>query len=246
MRLKFLNQMIEELAGASSVPIISLLEGKKDVNEFLIAKKMDMTINQIRNILYRLSAEGLVSFVRKKDKKKGWYIYFWTLDSLKSLAKIEASLIGEIEKLRELLKVRETKEFYICKTCNIEVVHEKALEEDFTCEECASPYEISDNSKIIRELMLRINRREKELNSVREEIKSLEEENLKKKEKEKNKLAKEKEKLKDEKSSKKTTTKKSPAKKVTKKKVVKKTSTKKPVKKPTKKKVVKKPIKKRN
>ncbi len=246
MRLKFLNQMIEELAGASSVPIISLLEGKKDVNEFLIAKKMDMTINQIRNILYKLSAEGLVSFVRKKDKKKGWYIYFWTLDSLKSLAKIEASLIGEIEKLRELLKVRETKEFYICKTCNIEVVHEKALEEDFTCEECASPYEISDNSKIIRELSTRINRKLRELNFVREEIRLLGEENLRKKEKEKNKLAKEKEKLKDEKSSKKTTTKKSPAKKVTKKKVVKKTSTKKPVKKPTKKKVVKKPIKKRN
>ena len=50
--------------------IVDLLYGKANVNEFLIAKKLNVTINQARNILYKLGDEGLVSFIRKKDKKK--------------------------------------------------------------------------------------------------------------------------------------------------------------------------------
>ena len=51
--------------------MVSDIISNKHVNEFIIAKKLDLTINQTRNVLYKLADEGLVSSIRKKDKKKG-------------------------------------------------------------------------------------------------------------------------------------------------------------------------------
>ncbi len=181
MQINFLKHLVEKVAGPASVPIVEILSGKRDVNEFLIAKKMEMTINQIRNVLYKLSAEGLVSFIRKKDKRKGWYIYFWTLSSHKCLIRIELDILKEIEDLKRLLEAREKKRFYNCETCNIEVSEEKALEHDFSCEECAGLYTLADGTSIIKELKNKIIRKERDLNSIRGELKIVEEEEDKKK-----------------------------------------------------------------
>ena len=104
MQIRFLHDLVEELAGEGTGQIAEILFNKKDVNEFNIAKKMDLTINQVRNILYKLSNFGLVSFIRKKDNKKGWYIYYWTLKSEKCLVLIEKSLTERIMKLEKNLQ----------------------------------------------------------------------------------------------------------------------------------------------
>jgi transcription factor E len=181
MQIKLLQNLVEELAGVDTGRIVDILFNKKDVNEFLIAKKMELTINQVRNILYKLSADGLVTFIRKKDKRKGWYIYYWTLKTEKCLVKLEQSLIKKITDLKALLQSRETKRFYICKTCDIEVSEESALEHGFTCEECADVYELQDNSKSIREAKAQILRRERELKLIGEELKEVREKEAKKK-----------------------------------------------------------------
>ena len=85
MQINLLKKVVENTAGIDAVKIVDLLFGKKDVNEFLIAKKLNLTINQTRNLLYRLSHLGIINSIRKKDKRKGWYIYFWTFNVLKSL-----------------------------------------------------------------------------------------------------------------------------------------------------------------
>ena len=170
MQVKLLHDLVEELAGVDTGRIVEILFGKKDVNEFLIARKMELTINQVRNILYKLSADGLVSFIRKKDKRKGWYIYYWTLKTEKCLEKLENSLIRKIEDLKKVLKNREEKRFYVCKSCVIEVGEEKALEHGFSCEECAEVYELSDNSGPIRESKTNITRIEKNLKLIRDEL----------------------------------------------------------------------------
>ena len=110
---------------------------KKNVNEFLIAKKLNMTINQTRNILYKLADKGLVYFMRKKDLKSGgWYTYFWTLDDYKCLVSYQATLLKEIEIQESIFLIRKTKQFYVCKTCGVEVMEEQAILHDFTCSEC--------------------------------------------------------------------------------------------------------------
>src|SRR3989339_193256 len=82
---KLLREIVGIVVGKNVESIADLLNSPKYVNEFNIAKKLDITINQTRNILYRVSEFGLVSSIRKKDKKKGWYTYFWKFEILKCL-----------------------------------------------------------------------------------------------------------------------------------------------------------------
>jgi len=183
MQIKFLKSIVETLTNKQSVAIVDLLVGKKDVNEFLIAKKLGLTINQTRNILYKLSDFGLVSFIRKKDKRKGWYIYFWTLNVAKSLDLLEGKLKRELQGLESQLKSRKEKRYYVCKTCNIEVSEEVALLNDFICPECEEVYELSDSQEVIKRL-------EKEISRLRKEIKIIAEEKIKEEEKIEKKKAK--------------------------------------------------------
>ena len=185
MQINLLKNLVEEMAGIGSGQIVEILFDKSDVNEFLVAKKMDLTINQVRNILYKLSADGLVSFTRKKDKKKGWYIYFWTLDSEKCLMKIEAEIERKMSELKQLLRDRETKRYYICKGCNIEVGEEKALEGDFSCDECAEVYALVDNTNAVRDVKGKITKKENELKDIRNELVLIREKQAKIKEKKK-------------------------------------------------------------
>lgn len=173
MQVKLLTELVEEITGPENGVIVEILFNKKDVNEFLIAKKMNLTINQVRNILYKLSAQGLVSFIRKKDNRKGWYIYYWTLDTLKSMVKIEEKLKREIDELKSKLNEREMERFYNCKSCNIEVKEEKALENDFTCEECADVYTLVDNTNYVRDIKGRITRKEKDYQLIEAEVNEL-------------------------------------------------------------------------
>lgn len=246
MQEKLLFDLVEELAGETTGAIVPILFNKKDVNEFLIAKKMELTINQVRNILYKLSNFGLVSFIRKKDNKKGWYIYYWTLNTEKSLAMIHDSLAKKVQELEAELNRRETERFFVCKSCGTEINEALALEHGFSCEECAEVYELADNSKMIRETKSKITRTsnerdliKKELDNVREKSKKKRERAYKKEDAEKaDKKAKERAaaKLKRDKEKKKN------PKKVVKKKVAKKATKKKAVKKAIKKKAVKKKV----
>lgn len=181
MQIKLLQDLVDEMAGVGSGRIVEILFGKKDVNEFIIAKKMNLTINQVRNILYKLSAEGLVTFVRKKDKRKGWYIYYWTLKTEKCLVKLEQALLRKIDELKVALNNREFNRYYLCKSCGIEVTEEKALEHGFTCEECAEVYELSDNRNAVRDLKAKITKTEKDLKLIQDEVSGYRDKEAKKK-----------------------------------------------------------------
>ena len=106
---KILKEVVTLIAGKQAEDIVDLLDTKKHINEFIIAKKLDLTINQTRNILYKISDHGLVSYIRKKDKKKGWYTYFWKIEILKSLEFMKNNLLKRIDQLEHKIKSRETK-----------------------------------------------------------------------------------------------------------------------------------------
>jgi len=252
---KFLKEVVTIIVGKYAEPIVDLLNSKKHVNEFLIAKKLDITINQTRNILYKLSDNGLVSSVRKKDKKKGWYTYFWKIEVIKALEFLRNVRLKQMNNMNNQIKNRETKQFYVCERCNIEVNEETALLYDFTCNECGEVFTLRDNSKILKELRKNSDKLNDEIKLIDEE---LEKENAKI-EKERTKKIKKEEKAKKRKPKKveKKPEKKKPKKKVKKKikkiiKTIKKAVKKKPkkkkvkkVKKTKKKKIVKKKTKKR-
>ncbi len=246
MLRKFLKEVVVIVVGKQAEEIADLLNSKRYINEFLIAKKLEITINQTRNILYKISDHGLVSSIRKKDKRKGWYTYFWKIEILKSLEFLRNILMKKIDQINYQIKSRETKEFYICERCNIEFNEENALLHNFTCNECGDIFVIRDNTKLLREFKRKLDKLSKELEFVNTEIEKEKEKIEKSKLKEIKKKEKEKQKAK-KKVSKKKIIKKKVVKKETKKKPTKKakekSKKKKVIKKKTKKKVVKKKVK---
>jgi len=81
---KQIEELIFEISGNDGLSVYKLLKDKIDVNEFAIAEKLKLTINQIRNIFYKFQAYNLVTSISKKDRKKGWYIYFFTFNPQES------------------------------------------------------------------------------------------------------------------------------------------------------------------
>ena len=170
MLKNLLKEVISFVAGKQAEDIVDLLDTHKYVNEFVIAKKLNLTINQARNILYKISDYGLVSSTRKKDKRKGWYTYFWKIEILKSLEFLRENLLKKIENTEHQIKSRETKRFYACPRCHIELSEENALINNFTCNECGSVLTLKDNSKLIRDLRKNKEKLQKDLKIVEEEV----------------------------------------------------------------------------
>lgn len=168
--ITLLKELIIRLAGKGAEQIVDILFGKKNVNEFKIAEKLKVTINQARNILYKLLEAGIMDSTRKKDKKKGWYTYFWTIDTFKALATYEKLKEQEIEIFQNLHKSREIKTFYFCQSDNLEMSEETALNHDFMCPECGQLLEPVPKEKKLKEISLRIDSTNRKLNIIREEL----------------------------------------------------------------------------
>lgn len=158
------------IVGKQSEEIANFLDGHKYVNEFLIAKKLENTINQTRNILYRLSDHGIVSSIRKKDKRKGWYTYFWKIEIVKSLEFLKENLRRRMEQIKHQIDSREMKRFYVCERCNIEYNEENALLYEFTCNECGNVFVLKDNTKVLKELRKNYEKQRNELAQIEEEL----------------------------------------------------------------------------
>lgn len=171
MLKKFLKDAVNLIAGKQAEDIVDLLDTDKYVNEFILAKKLDITINQTRNILYKMSNYRLVSSIRKKDKRKGWYTYFWKIEVLKSLEFVKNDISKKIYQLENQIKKRQIKRFYVCKRCNIELNEENALLHNFICKECGDVLVLKDNTKVIREMKKNAEKLKKDIIFIDEEIK---------------------------------------------------------------------------
>ncbi len=169
MQDNLLKQVVENVVGDPALKLVELLSDNKDINEFIIAKKLGLTINQTRNLLYKLSHLGILSSTRKKDKRKGWYIYFWTLNVLRSLEILENNLEEEIGKLKLDLASKQSKRYYKCKICGSEVPEEAALLHDFMCPECGEVYVLSDTTVHVSAVLKNIAKLKRELELVRKE-----------------------------------------------------------------------------
>jgi transcription initiation factor TFIIE subunit alpha len=160
---KIVEEIVSEVAGEDVLPLVKALRNKSNVSEFKLADSIKKEINLTRNMLYRLYDNNLVSFIRKKDKKKGWYIYYWTFN-----VKRVKDLIGGIkkkkfERLNERLQREKNTQFYICVSKCVRLDFEQSHDFNFKCPECGQLLDIDDNSKKIMELEASLVRLEKEL-----------------------------------------------------------------------------------
>jgi transcription initiation factor TFIIE subunit alpha len=158
--MKITNKLIEEVvstvAGEDTVPLILAIKDKKNISEFKIADMLKEQINITRNMLYRLLDQDLVHFIRKKDRIKGWYIYYWTFNP-RQIKYLTVKLQKErLFKLRERLERENSALFFACPEGCIRLDFEQAMNFEFKCPECGSIIQQQDNSEEIKKLKSKI------------------------------------------------------------------------------------------
>lgn len=151
-----LKEAIRKVAGKTAEPLVNVLFNKKNINEFKIASELKLTINQTRNILYRISNFNLLIYTRKKDEKKGWYTYFWTLNVQKALEVLLKLKEQEVATFENILKNRLTKNFYTCQNDGIEMSEETAMHHNFFCPECGELLQLVSEEKKTKEFVTKI------------------------------------------------------------------------------------------
>jgi transcription initiation factor TFIIE subunit alpha len=123
---------------------------------------LKLEINVVRNMLYRLYHQNLVSFIRRKDKKKGWYIYYWTfrIKQIKHLA--ENLKKDKLEKLRDRLTREKESSFFACPNKCMRLDFEQAVGFEFKCPECAAIMQQESNEEKIKNILAEIKALEKD------------------------------------------------------------------------------------
>lgn len=143
-----------EAIGEDALSVVEHLKGKKDISEFTISNELDIEIHQIRNILYRLNNLHLATYIRKKDRQKGWYISYWTLNKKRFKEVYEKLQVKRLENLKE--KLQKEQEFrdglYICPNLCTRMNFASAMELSFKCAECGRILNPQDNSRTIEHL----------------------------------------------------------------------------------------------
>lgn len=247
---RFVEELVLEIAGSDAVELVRLMVNKDYISEFKIAEKLDITVNKVRNILYRLQTKNLVDFIRKKDKKKGWYIYYWLFDLGLAKRLIKEMKENKLVYLKKRLEHEKVEAYYRCPNDCIRLNSVNAMEYGFRCDECGEILvreDIKKSSEIIKQEIRKleedveelrkefiIKAREEKLKEAKEKIKKRKVKKKKRKVKKKKKVKKLKKKVK------KRRPKKKPRKRVKKRRVKKKKKPKKKVRKVKKKKKSKK------
>ncbi len=201
-QIKLLKELVEKVAGKNAEAIVPIIATGKHVNEFKIAEKLKLSINQTRNILYKLSAQNIVFFARKKDARKGWYIYSWSINFQKALERLKDIKHKDLVNIQNLIRSREQKRFYVCPSGCMELSEESAMLHEFRCPECGQLLEFKSSAEEVAELKMKLKKVESEMKIIKEELakiyhekerKAIKEMEKKKKEKqEKRKMARKK------------------------------------------------------
>lgn len=170
MRLtsKIIEEVVMDVAGEDVVKLVNILKDKSNVSEFKLAETLKEEVNKIRNILYRLHDFNLVSFVRKKDKKKGWYIYYWTFNTKRIKDLILITKQKKMTKLKERLEREKQNKFYSCSNKCIRLDFDQSINFEFKCPECGQLINEEDNVHYIENLEKEIEKTEKELKEARD------------------------------------------------------------------------------
>ena len=102
---------VKEVVGEDSLKVVEFLKDKKNISDFKIAEKVKTDIHEIRNILYRLYNHNLVTYYRKKDRQKGWYISYWTFNKKRIKDLMKQLHYSKMERFTQRLREEKAKNF---------------------------------------------------------------------------------------------------------------------------------------
>ena len=129
-----------------------------NVSEFVIADKLKLDMQTVRNTLYKLHAHNVATYIRKKDRQKGLYISYWTFNDIRINELVQEMKKHQIEKLKERLHKEEENKgmFFICTKACARLDFDQATEFEFKCPECGSLLQQQENARTIEHLKEKI------------------------------------------------------------------------------------------
>ena len=138
MVLDRLLDITNELISDEATQVVEFLYSNPGASEFDISEGIGFTVSQIRSILYDLKSKNLIDYDRRKDKEKGWYLYYWKVLPHNFEKVYLAEKRNKLEQFKERLETEENSIYYICPNYCKRLSFEDSLENNFTCPVCGS------------------------------------------------------------------------------------------------------------
>ncbi len=113
-----LTIILDEIGGESCVKVSEELHKvnltRPEITDDELAEICGIKLNIVRKILYVLYENKLSEFRKVRDKKSGWFIYYWheNFDNIKELVKFKQEQV--LEKLSYRLEYENNNVFFIC------------------------------------------------------------------------------------------------------------------------------------
>ncbi len=134
-----LKQVLKDFGNQEAVKIAkTLLTTDDETTDERIAELTKIKLNIVRKILYILNENKLTLFRRVRDKRSGWFVYYWNenFDHLPILLKERGNKV--IDKLEIRMRFEDQNYFFHCSNgCAQRYIFIDAMELNFQCPECA-------------------------------------------------------------------------------------------------------------
>ena len=136
------------IGGDEYLKVARSLLKSEDATDEEIASSTGLRINMVRKVLYDLFGKALITGIRVKDEKKGWFVYRWRSrrDEVENFIEGQKKKISE--RLQQRLDYENSSDFYHCgnEDCP-RVTFEDALEGFFKCPNCGQVLNLKKNDK---------------------------------------------------------------------------------------------------
>jgi len=136
------------IGGEEYLKVARSLLKAEDATDEEIASSTGLRINMVRKVLYDLFGKSLITGIRVKDERKGWFVYRWRSrrDEVENFIEGQKKKISE--RLQQRLDYESSSDFYHCGNENCpRITFEDSLEAMFKCPSCGKVLNLKKNEK---------------------------------------------------------------------------------------------------
>ena len=152
------------IGGPDYVRVARALLNNENATDEEIASATGLKIKTVRKSLYDLFGRSLITGVRVRDPKRGWFVYRWKAQRDQTDGFIQTQRRKVLGRLKQRLEYEETHEFYHCGTPgDPNRTFEDAMESFFKCPTCSKPLNRLDNTELKDALRWKIKQLEEDV-----------------------------------------------------------------------------------
>jgi len=145
---EFFLEVARKTVGEDYLDVLNhLIKKGTEITDKDLAAEMNLKDNEVRKKLYVLQEYGFVTYRKVRDKETGWYVYYWKAN-VESLNEIILQRKREVlNKLKMRLEGDSSQVYYVCPNDGYKVDFDAAMEQDFKCPKCGTPFEVYDSER---------------------------------------------------------------------------------------------------